>query len=241
MLVLDRVCAGYGDTQVLFDVAFEIRRGESVALLGRNGMGKTTCLLAIMGVNPATAGMIRFKDQDITRAAPFRIARAGIAYSPEGRHLFATLTVLQNLRIPFINKRSDRNAWPDALANVYALFPRLEERASQIAGSLSGGEQQMVAIARAMIAGDELLLLDEPTEGISPKIVEQIIAAIGELKRQGRTLLIVEQNPHAAFAFADRAYVLEKGRVVLAESTRTLASSPDLLARYLGVAAEEAA
>src|SRR5438128_8926463 len=115
MLVLDRVGAGYGDTQVLFDVGFEIRRGESVALLGRNGMGKTTCLLAIMGLNPATRGTIRFKDQDITRLAPFRIARAGIAYSPEGRHLFATLTVLQNLRIPFINKHPDRNAWPDAL------------------------------------------------------------------------------------------------------------------------------
>ena len=241
MLELDRVCAGYGDTQILFDVSFDVRQGESVALLGRNGMGKTTSLLAIMGLNRARRGTIRFKGQDITQMLPFRIARAGIGYSPEGRRLFATLTVLQNLRIPFVNKHADRSAWESELKKVYALFPKLEERAGQVAGSLSGGEQQMVAIARSMIAGDELLLLDEPTEGIAPQIVEQIIAAIGELKRQGRTVLIVEQNPHAAFAFADRAYILEKGRVVHAESTAALAQSPAVLARYLGVAAEEAA
>jgi branched-chain amino acid transport system ATP-binding protein len=238
MLVLERVCAGYGDTQVLFDVSLEVRRGESVALLGRNGMGKTTCLLAIMGLNPPRSGAIRFRDRAIAGQAPFRIARMGVGYVPEGRHLFSTLTVLQNLRIPFVNKRSDKRGFNEELDKVFALFPRLRERSEQRAGSLSGGEQQMVALGRAMVGGDELLLLDEPTEGIAPAIVEEIVQAIGVLKREGKTLLVVEQNPHTAFAVSDRAYVMQKGQIALAEATAVLARSPDLLTRYLGVAAD---
>src|SRR5438552_1152215 len=168
MLTLEGVTAGYGDTTVLRDVSLEVRRGEAVALLGRNGMGKTTTLLATMGLNPARAGRIAFKGTDITSRPPFEIARLGIGYAPEGRHLFAPLTVLQNLRIPFVNKHPDRASWPAQLERVFALFPVLRERRGQRAGSLSGGEQQMLAIARALVGGDELLVLDEPTEGLAP-------------------------------------------------------------------------
>lgn len=213
-----------------------------MALLGRNGMGKTTSLLAITGLNPARSGTVLFKGTDIAREQPFRIARMGIGYSPEGRQLFATLTVLQNLRIPFINKHKDRSRWQHELEAVFTLFPVLRERSRQTAGSLSGGEQQMVAIARAMVGGDEFLLFDEPTEGIAPAVVDMIVEAVAELKRQGRTMLVIEQNPNTAFAVADRVYVLEKGRVVLESQAASLARSPELLERYLGVAtAEEAA
>ncbi len=235
MLVLDRVQAGYGDTPVLWDVGFEVRRGEAVALLGRNGMGKTTTLRAITGLNAARGGTITYKGRDITRLPPYEIARLGIGYSPEGRQLFAPLTVLQNLRIPFANKVRDRASWPGQLARVFELFPVLAERREQQAGSLSGGEQQMAAIARALVGGDELLVLDEPTEGIAPKVVETIVAALRTLKAQGLTILLVEQNVHTAFAVADRAYVLEKGRTVASGTVRDLEADTALLHRYLGV------
>jgi branched-chain amino acid transport system ATP-binding protein len=235
MLTLDGVEAGYGDITVLRDVTLEIRAGEAVALLGRNGMGKTTTLSAIMGLNPARAGRITFKGRDVTRLPPFAIARCGIGYAPEGRRLFAPLTVLQNLRIPFVNKHPDRTQWAAQLERVFQLFPALRERGRQLAGSLSGGEQQMVAIARALVGGDELVVLDEPTEGLAPTVVRTIVDAIRVLRAQGLTVLIVEQNVHTAFAVADRAYVLEKGRIVLERSTAQLAREPDVLRRYLGV------
>jgi branched-chain amino acid transport system ATP-binding protein len=235
MLTLDGVGAGYGDTTVLRDVTMEVRAGEAVALLGRNGMGKTTTLRAIMGLNPARAGRITFKGREVTRLPPFEIARRGIGYAPEGRQLFAPLTVLQNLRIPFVNKHPDRTQWTAQLERVFRLFPALRERGGQQAGSLSGGEQQMVAIARALVGGDELVVLDEPTEGLAPTLVKTIVEAIRVLRAQGLTVLIVEQNVHTAFAVADRAYVLEKGRIVLERSTADLAREPDVLQRYLGV------
>jgi branched-chain amino acid transport system ATP-binding protein len=238
MLALSDVSAGYGDTAVLSGVSLKVDDGEAVALLGRNGMGKTTCLLAIMGLNPARAGSIRFNGSEIRGLRPFEIARLGIGYAPEGRKLFATLTVLQNLRIPFVNKHPDRSKWDAELARVFALFPRLRERTRQLAGSLSGGEQQMLAIGRAMIGGDRFLVLDEPTEGIAPAVVDAIIEAIAALKRDGRTLLLVEQNAHTALAIADRAYVLEKGRVVLGGPAAELHADAALLERYLGVAGE---
>ena len=235
MLTLDGVEAGYGDTTVLRDVSLEVRAGEAVALLGRNGMGKTTTLSAIMGLNPARAGRITFKGRDVTRLLPFEIARCGIGYAPEGRRLFAPLTVLQNLRIPFVNKHPDRTQWAAQCERVFQLFPALRARGGQLAGSLSGGEQQMVAIARALVGGDELVVLDEPTEGLAPTVVKTIVDAIRVLRAQGLTLLIVEQNVHTAFAVADRAYVLEKGHIVLERSTTQLAREPDVLQRYLGV------
>ncbi|MBI1733705.1 MAG: ABC transporter ATP-binding protein [Candidatus Rokubacteria bacterium] len=257
MLTLERVTAGYGDTTVLWDVSLEVRRGEAVALLGRNGMGKTTTLLAIMGLNPARSGRIAFKTVDITRRRPFEVARLGIGYAPEGRQLFAPLTVVQNLRIPFVNKqgrtevkarfraltsfaRPDRASWPAQLERVFTLFPALRARQGQQAGSLSGGEQQMLAIARALVGGDDLLVLDEPTEGLAPTVVAAIVDAIRTLKAQGMTVLLVEQNAHTAFAVADRAYVLEKGRIALERAAAELAHDTGLLQRYLGVDAETA-
>ena len=235
MLVLEAVSGGYGDTTVLWDISFRVERGEAVALLGRNGMGKTTTLLAIMGLNPARAGRITFKDTDITRRRPFEIARLGIGYAPEGRQLFAPLTVVQNLRIPFVNKHPDRRQWPTQLDRVFTLFPRLAERRTQLAGSLSGGEQQMLAIARALVGGDELLVLDEPTEGLAPAVVETIVAALLTLRSQGQTVLLVEQNVQTAFAVAERAYVLEKGRISVSGRTADLERDAEALARHLGV------
>jgi branched-chain amino acid transport system ATP-binding protein len=237
MLELRSVTAGYGDTTVLWDVSLEVRRGEAVALLGRNGMGKTTTLLAIMGLTPARGGSIRFKDADITRRPPFEIARRGIGYAPEGRQLFAPLTVVQNLRIPFVNKQREGARWSEQLDRAFQLFPQLASRRGQQAGSLSGGEQQMLAIARALVGGDELLVLDEPTEGLAPTVVETIVTALATLKAQGYTVLLVEQNVLTAFAVADRAYVLEKGRVTLATTTEALRRDRAALEQRLGVSA----
>jgi branched-chain amino acid transport system ATP-binding protein len=237
MLELSAISAGYADTTVLWDVSFRVEHGEAVALLGRNGMGKTTTLRAIMGLNPARGGHVRFKNVDITRRTPFEIARLGIGYAPEGRQLFAPLTVLQNLRIPFVNKQPDRSRWPEQLDRVFTLFPRLSERRRQQAGSLSGGEQQMLAIARALVGGDQLLVLDEPTEGLAPTVVAAIVDALATLKAQGYTVLLVEQNVQTAFALADRAYVLEKGRITLATTTDELRRDRATLERCLGVGA----
>jgi len=240
MLTLEDVTAGYGDTTVLRQVSLEVRRGEAVALLGRNGMGKTTTLRAVMGLTPARAGRITFKTEDVTRKPPFEIARLGIGYAPEGRQLFAPLTVVQNLRIPFVNKHPDRASWARQLEHAFQLFPTLRERRGQAAGSLSGGEQQMLAIARALVGGDELLVLDEPTEGLAPTIVATIVDALRTLKADGVTVLLVEQNPATAFALADRAYMLEKGRIAHEGRALDLARDTALLQRYLGVDAGEA-
>jgi branched-chain amino acid transport system ATP-binding protein len=237
MLELRGVTGGYGDTTVLWGISLEVQRGEAVALLGRNGMGKTTTLLAIMGLNPARGGAITFNGTDITHLRPFQIARLGIGYAPEGRQLFAPLTVVQNLRIPFVNKARDRSGWNAALDRVFELFPRLAERRRQEAGSLSGGEQQMLAIARTLVGGDEFLVLDEPTEGLAPTVVQAIVEALVTLKAQGYTVLLVEQNVHTAFAVADRAYVLEKGRVTLATTTEELRRDRVTLEQRLGVGA----
>jgi len=235
ILEVANLTAGYGDSKVLFDVSFVVNKGEAVALLGRNGMGKTTSLLAVMGLNPARAGTVRFRGEDVTRMHPFQIARRGIGYSPEGRRVFATLSVYQNLRIPFFNKRKRGSNWQRALERVYSLFPRLLEREHQLAGSLSGGEQQMLAIGRAIIGEDELLLLDEPTEGIAPAIVDSIVSAIKALKAHGTTVLLVDQNAISALGIADRAYVMEKGRIVLEGTAELFRRDPVLLDRYLSV------
>jgi branched-chain amino acid transport system ATP-binding protein len=232
------ITSGYGDADVLSGVSFSVNKSEAVALLGRNGMGKTTCLLAIMGLNPARRGAIRFRGHDVTRLHPFQIARLGIGYSPEGRRVFATLTVLQNLRIPFVNKRKRGSHWTASVERVFSLFPRLRERKDQIAGSLSGGEQQMLAIGRAIIGQDELLLLDEPTEGIAPAIIQSIVTAIKALKAQGTTVLLVDQNATSALGIADRAYVMEKGHIVLEGPAEMFRRDPALLDRYLGVEGE---
>ena len=235
MLRLDAVKAGYGDSTILWDLSLEVGANEAVALLGRNGMGKTTTLRAILGLTTLRSGRISFEGTDLEGLRTFEIARRGIGYAPEGRRLFATLSVEENLRVPFASKHPDRRQWRAQRDRVFALFPALEDRRQQTAGSLSGGEQQMLAIARAMIGGDRLLLLDEPTEGLAPAVVSNIIAALNTLKRDGISVLLVEQNVQTALAVADRAYVLEKGRTTLSATAAQFAQDRSLLDRYLGV------
>lgn len=235
MLQLEHVTAGYGDAIVIDDVSLEVRRGEAVALLGRNGMGKTTTLRTITGLHRRQRGRISFKGEEISQMPPYAIARRGIGYVPEGRQLFGPLTVEQNLRIPFVNKQRDRSRWASQLGRMYELFPVLRERRNQAAGSLSGGEQQMVAIARALIGNDELIILDEPTEGLAPAVVEAIVGALKRLKADGLTILLVEQNTHAAITISDRAYVLEKGKIATEQPVAALKQDAKLLQRFLGV------
>jgi len=235
MLRLEGVTAGYGDVTVLRDVTLDVRQSEAVALLGRNGMGKTTTIKTIMGLTSVRGGRVLFGERDITRLRPFEIARLGIGYAPEGRQLFGPLTVVENLRIPFVNKQPDGSRWPSQLARVFDLFPVLAERRAQTAGSLSGGEQQMLAIGRAMVGGDRYLVLDEPTEGLAPTLVTSIIDSLKRLKAEGLAVLLVEQNVRSALAIADRAYLLEKGRVELTASANELKNDRALLERCLGV------
>ena len=236
MLELHGVTAGYGDTTVLWDVSLRVGRGEAVALLGRNGMGKTTTLRAIMGLNPARGGRIVFKDTDVTRLPPFEIARLGIGYAPEGAQLFAPLTVLQNLRIPFVNKQRDRARWPGQLERVFQLFPRLAERRSQKAGTMSGGEQQMCAMGRALMARPKLLMLDEPSLGLAPIFVERIFDIVREINKQGTSVLLVEQNALMALDTAHRGYVLETGKIALADDAKALRHNDEVRKTYLAEA-----
>lgn len=236
MLEVQDVHSYYGESHILQGISLHVEKRECVALLGPNGMGKTTTLRAIMGLIAASQGVIRFEGNEITCQPPFKIARLGIGYVPEDRGLFGSLTVLQNLKVPFLNLGKDkRKKWKDIEENIYALFPILKERKNQLAGSLSGGEQQMLATARGLITGEKMILLDEPTEGLAPVIIEHLISAFHKVKAQGQTILLVEQNIHTAMEVADRCYILEKGRIKLHEPIDVLCQRPDLLHQYLGV------
>jgi branched-chain amino acid transport system ATP-binding protein len=234
LLTCTEIEAGYGAVRVLEGVTLSIGRGTVIALLGSNGAGKTTLMRVIAGLLPPTAGEIRF-DGALMKAMPSheRVA-AGLSLVPEGRRLFAELTVEENLRLGAVTPRMHK-LWRQEMATAYALFPRLAERRRQLAGSLSGGEQQMVAIARGMMAKPRLLLLDEPTLGLAPLLVETIFEAIGSLRAQGTTILIAEQDVRSTLEIADAGYVLESGRIVLAGSSRTLADDPRLRSAYLGM------
>ncbi len=236
MLELEDVHTYYGESHILQGVSLLVNEAECVALLGPNGMGKTTTLRTIMGLTPARRGFVRFEGQDITHLPPFRIAQLGIGYVPEDRGIFDTLTVLQNLRVPFLNLKIKNAAkWKALEERIYELFPTLEERKKQLGGTLSGGEQQMLATARALISGEKLILLDEPTEGLAPVIVQNLINAFRIVKEQGHTMLLVEQNIQTAMEVAERCYILEKGRIKFEEPMKTLGQRPDLLHQYLGV------
>jgi branched-chain amino acid transport system ATP-binding protein len=236
MLELEGIHTYYGESHILQGISLHVDHGECVAFLGRNGMGKTTTLRTIMNLTPARKGSVRFKAQDITHLPPFRIAQLGIGYVPEDRALFGSLTVVENLRVPFLNlKRGAPKRWKEIEEQIYALFPILSERRGQMASSLSGGEQQMLATARALIAGERMILLDEPTEGLAPVVVRDLIGAFQKVKAQRQTMLLVEQNIHTAMEVADRCYILEKGRIKLEERMDTLIRRPDLLQQYLGV------
>jgi branched-chain amino acid transport system ATP-binding protein len=233
MLELKRVSASYGAVRALDGVDLTVGAGEIVTLVGANGAGKTTLLMTICGHPRAASGRVLLKGQDITSLVTHRIAALGVAHAPEGRRIFARMTVRENLQL------GARLAPPDRFAAnldaILALFPRLAERIDQRGGTLSGGEQQMLAIGRALMAEPELLLLDEPSLGLAPLIVAQIFAAIGRINRErGTAILLVEQNAHHALRLAHRAYVLATGRVVMQGPTAELAENKDIQAAYLG-------
>ncbi len=240
MLNLESIHTYYGESHILQGIELHVEEGESVALLGPNGMGKTTTLRTIMGLTPPRTGRVRFKEEEITRLTPFQIARLGIGYVPEDRGLFVELTVIENLKVPFLNlKQRDRRKWGEIESRIYALFPVLNERRGQMAGTLSGGEQQMLATARGLISGEEMVLLDEPTEGLAPVVVQNLIGAFRKIKEQKHTMMLVEQNIHTAMEVADRCYILEKGRIKLEEPMKILSQRPDLLQQYLGIEADD--
>jgi len=233
MLRLDRVSVSYGGIQALREVSLEVRAGEVVTLIGANGAGKSTTLRAITGLVGADDGRIQFDGEDVTRlAAHDRVAR-GISMAPEGRGVFANLTVLENLEMGAYLTR-DRAVVRDRLEQAFAQFPRLGERMRQRAGTLSGGEQQMLAIARAQMSGPRLLLLDEPSLGLAPLVCQTIFSTIDQIKATGTTVLLVEQNAKAALRHSDRGYVLETGAVVLEGLAAELAAAPRVREAYLG-------
>ena len=221
MLQVAGLQAGYGQSQVLFDVALSLREGEVATLLGRNGMGKTTTVKAIMGLTPPDAGDLSFRGQPIAGLPPEAIARRGIGLVPEGRQVFPTLSVRENLVATAANRSGLDRPW--TLEKIYALFPRLKERAAQSARTLSGGEQQMLAIGRALMTNPHLLILDEATEGLAPVIRAEIWATLAMLKRQGQSILVIDKNLAALGRLADRHHVLQKGRTVWTGSGAELA------------------
>jgi branched-chain amino acid transport system ATP-binding protein len=234
ILSVDRLSSRYGRIRALREVSLEVGQGEIVALVGGNGAGKTTLLRAISGVQPVSGGAIHFKGADITRARPHARVAAGIAQSPEGRQVFADLSVGDNLRLGAYLRR-DHSGIAEDTERMFALFPALKELRSHLGGALSGGQQQMLAIARALMARPALLLLDEPSMGLAPVLVDQILAAIAALKASGTTIFLVEQNAFAALSIADRGYVLETGSVVLEGTGRALLANPEVQSAYLGV------
>jgi branched-chain amino acid transport system ATP-binding protein len=225
----------YGAIQALKGISLEVREGEIVTLIGANGAGKSTTLRSINGLNHPRIGTIRFQGKDITNAAPHSIVKMGISQSPEGRKLFPRMSVLENLQMGAF-QRTDRRNFGEDLDRVYALFPRLAERKSQKAGTLSGGEQQMVAIGRALMARPKLLMLDEPSMGLAPIFVEKIFEIVVEINQQGTPILLVEQNALMALDVAKRGYVLETGTIALADDAKALRQNEQVRKTYLGEA-----
>ncbi|HUO74044.1 MAG TPA: ABC transporter ATP-binding protein [Solirubrobacteraceae bacterium] len=232
MLEVQDIHTYYGAIEALKGVSLTVAEGEVVTLIGSNGAGKSTTLRSISGLTPAAAGTVTFAGEDITRVPAHQIVERGIALSPEGRHCFARMTVRENLDLGAYHRRGV--GADDDLERVFALFPRLEERENQKAGTMSGGEQQMLAIGRALMARPRLLLLDEPSMGIAPILVQRIYETIGEINRAGVAILLVEQNANYALDISTRGYVLETGRVALANDSASLRSNPDVQRAYLG-------
>ena len=227
--------SGYGETQVLFGVNLRVRKGEITALLGSNGAGKTTTLLTIMGVIEPWSGTVTFKGDDVTRVPPHKKTRMGMVLVPEGRRLWPELTVEEHLTIAASSPRS-RDKAEELLEMVYSLFPRLKERRSQKAGTLSGGEQQMLAIARGLMLNPEVIMFDEPSLGLAPKLVQEIAGTIAKLRDEhGLTVLLVEQNVHMSLQIADYGYIMENGRIVLEGTVEELEANPKVKEAYLGL------
>jgi branched-chain amino acid transport system ATP-binding protein len=236
ILELQEVHTYYGSIQALKGISIEVKQGEIVTLIGANGAGKSTTLRSINGLNNPRRGRIRFQGRDITHASAHDVVKQGISQSPEGRRLFPRMSVLENLEMGTFQRadRGNRKAVGEDLDRVYELFPRLAERKSQRAGTLSGGEQQMVAIGRALMARPKLLLLDEPSMGLAPIFVERIFEIIREINSQGTPILLVEQNALMALDVAKRGYVLETGNIALADDAKKLRENEDVRKTYLG-------
>jgi branched-chain amino acid transport system ATP-binding protein len=233
VLELENVHTYYGAIHAIKGVTLEVREGEIVTLLGANGAGKSTTLRSINGLNHPRRGRIRFQGEDITYAPPHEIVARGVAQSPEGRKLFPRMTVLENLEMGAF-QRKDRSGLKEDLDRVFTLFPRLAERKSQKAGTMSGGEQQMCAIGRALMAHPKLLLLDEPSMGLAPIFVEKIFEIVVEINKQGTPILLVEQNALMALDVAQRGYVLETGKIALSDSAKALRDNEEVRKTYLG-------
>ncbi len=235
LLEVNGLCVNYGRIEAIRDISFTVDEGEIVTLIGANGAGKTTTLKTVSGLRPVRAGTIRFNGKDITHTPSHERPVLGISQSPEGRGCFVGMTVLENLEMGAY-ARPDRKtkAVKDDLERVYDLFPRLKERSNQAAGSMSGGEQQMLAIGRALMAKPKLILLDEPSMGLAPKLIQQIFDIVTEINSQGTTVLLVEQNAAQALKRSHRAYILETGEIVREGSGAELAADPAVKAAYLG-------
>jgi branched-chain amino acid transport system ATP-binding protein len=233
MLTVEGLNSFYGPAHILFDVGLAVGPGEVVALLGRNGAGKSTTFRSIAGLVPSRRGRVRFGDADISRSAPYEIARLGLGYVPEDRRIFTELTVEENLSVGRQRPRAGAPTWdPERL---YALFPNLGEMRRRPGGRMSGGEQQMLTIARTLMGNPSLVLLDEPSEGLAPKIVEQMAAAIIAMKREGLSMVISEQNLHFARLISDRAYIIEKGRVRFSGTIAEIDANEAIRDAYLAV------
>jgi branched-chain amino acid transport system ATP-binding protein len=223
----------YGNIEALKGVSLEVEEGEIVTLIGSNGAGKSTTLRSISGLTPPSEGSVKFDGEEIAETAPQDIVRLGISQSPEGRHVFPRMTVRENLELGGFLRR-DHDEIQSDLGRVYELFPRLQEREKQKAGTMSGGEQQMLAIGRALMASPKLLLLDEPSMGLAPVLVERIYETVEQINKQGTTILLVEQNANFALDVSSRGYVLETGTVALADNSAELRENPEVQKAYLG-------
>ena len=235
LLEIEGLCVNYGQIEAIRDISFEVEQGEVATLIGANGAGKTTTLKTISGLLKVRAGTIRFDGQDITDLPPYERVKLGLSQSPEGRGIFPGMTVRENLDMGAY-VRTDRKtpAYTEDLDRALALFPRLEERIDQIAGTMSGGEQQMLAIGRALMARPRLLLLDEPSMGLAPKLIQQIFSIISEINEQGTTVLLVEQNAAQALKRADTAHCLDSGEITRSGTGAELAGDPSIQEAYLG-------
>lgn len=233
MLKLENVEVSYGAVHAIHGASMEVRDGEIVSLIGANGAGKTTILRTITGLKKADSGSISYQDVELLKAEPSKIITFGMAHVPEGRHVFPRMTVEENLQMGGYTKKNQENL-QEILKEVYEKFPRLKERRKQLAGTLSGGEQQMLAVGRALMGSPSIILMDEPSMGLSPLLVKEIFHIIKEVHKQGITVLLVEQNAKMALAIADRAYVLETGKITLSGTGRELLNNEKVKKAYLG-------
>jgi branched-chain amino acid transport system ATP-binding protein len=233
LLDVDGIETCYGQSQVLFGLSLQVRTGEMVSLMGRNGMGKTTTIRSIMGLTPARSGAIRFRGQEVRRLASYRIAQLGVGLVPEGRQIFPNLTVRENLVAASGNRLGVSDPW--TLDKIHGLFPRLAERGSNMGNQLSGGEQQMLAIGRALMTNPHLLILDEATEGLAPLIREEIWTCLSMLKARGQSILVIDKNVSHLVRICDRHFIIERGRTAWSGTSEQLMAEPELQHRYLGI------